>query len=219
MLKEVKKIALWGANGGMGRRYTSIIEWLGHEVLPIEFDTSFGEALHFCDEADAIIVATPTDSHVDICRGILHLEKPILCEKPVSRNIFELNRFLEELKGFSNTPFQMINQYELLYDATSTGDTVYNYYNSGGDGLYWDCINLIGLANGPIIIRDRSPYWCAKINGVSLKRGAIDGSYVNMIKNWLVCPIDNLEYIQETHLKVHGMLNEKSNHRNTSTLN
>lgn len=215
-MKGRQKVALFGSAGSMGRRYTAILNWLGHHVLPIEVDDSFGESLAACEDADAIIVASPTETHVDICRGLLHLEKPILCEKPITKNVFELNRFLETLKHFPETRFQMVNQYKYMTMPGVEGLTKYDFYNSGKDGIYWDCINIIGLAKGEVKILDKSPFWQCQINGFPLSRGKIDHSYIEMITDWLLSPFDNLEYIYESHLKVHGMLNEKSLNRNSS---
>lgn len=218
-MKGKKKIALFGSGGSMGRRYTAILNWFRYDVIPIEVDASFGESLAACEDADYIIVASPTETHIDICRGILHLEKPILCEKPVSTNIFELNRFLEVLKVYPNTRFQMVNQYQYMTLPGVEGLTYYDYYNTGKDGLYWDCMNIIGLAKGKIQIKNESPFWQCQINGFPLARGKVDHSYIEMIREWILCPLDNLEYIYESHLKVYGMIHEKSLDRYTGAFN
>jgi hypothetical protein len=80
----------------------------------------------------------------------------------------------------------MVNQYAYyshqIYEGV--GKTSYDYYNSGGDGIFWDCIQLIYLAKETICLSNNTPIWFAQINGVELDRETIDLCYVKMIHDF-----------------------------------
>jgi len=133
-------------------------------------------------KADDYIVATPTDTHFETIVDI-KLKYPdarILCEKPISKDWDEI-RALEKYAG---TLF-MVNNYQYLEHNYSAGGTYYNYYNSGNDGLYWDCIQLIHLAESDIYLNDKSPEWVVTLNGHYLNRDSIDYSYIMMVRDFL----------------------------------
>jgi hypothetical protein len=81
----------------------------------------------------------------------------------------------------------MVNNYAYYCDGIieTVGDTHYDYYNSGADGLAWDCIQLIHLAKSGVgYLRNDSPIWDCMINGTRLNRELIDMCYVKMIKDF-----------------------------------
>jgi hypothetical protein len=179
------KIYIYGYNGNMAKRYRAILHELGHTVGGIDIeDQEYGFA-H--EDADAYIVATPTAGHIDDLYALEFCGRPILCEKPITKDIEELEVLLEDFKK-SGTKLQMVSQYDYLIDDISTGHTVYNYFKSGGDGLAWDCINIIKHAKGIISIRNNSPIWTCKINGQKLNISQMDAAYIEMIADWLGNP-------------------------------
>ena len=50
-------------------------------------------------EIDAVYIATLPDSHANYCIAALNAGKHVLCEKPASVNLFELNRILDVAKA------------------------------------------------------------------------------------------------------------------------
>ena len=198
------KVAVYGFIGGMGRRYTTILQHLGHDWSGV--DLGIGDARNAALEADAVIIATPTATHVDMLRRLKDCGKPILCEKPFSKDLGELRALIAELKA-AGTRVQMVNQYDCLaFPRDARGLTVYDYFKSGGDGLEWDCISIVRHANGEIRLHNQSPIWNCWINGKQLSLADMDGAYVEMVDRWLRDPQDDLAKIWRAHKKVYDLI-------------
>jgi len=184
----------------MAKRYRAILRELGHETGGIDVgddEYSFGH-----EDADAFIVATPTECHVADLYDLEHCNRPILCEKPITKNIEELEVLLEDFKT-SGTKLQMVSQYDYLVDDTTSGMTSYNYFKTGNDGLGWDCINIIKHARGHISIRNTSPVWTCKINGQRINISQMDSAYIEMMTDWLKHPeYTDFRGILNAHKKV-----------------
>lgn len=170
-----------GSNGNMGRRYATILREMGQNFIGID-------VCHSLPAVDNYIIATPTDTHIDIiktCKG-LNMEANILCEKPITKKIKDFERIPKE---YWDDIF-MVNQYQYYPNiqtlAVDNGLTEYNFYHSGGDGLAWDCIQLIHLAKNKKRIRlsNKSPVWKASINGMELSKGLIDQCYLDMLEDF-----------------------------------
>jgi hypothetical protein len=188
----VGKYFIIGNRGNMGQRYGAILKDLGHEV--------FGRDLHDTNmedlsKMDGFIVTTPTDSHADDIEGLICFKKPILCEKPVIKDLVRLREIIGRL---GDTPFQMVNQYRFLC-GHSHGPTFYNFCKHGGDGIFWDCINVIGLAERDWHVSDTSPVWQCTINGQHIPQERMDFAYCYMIQDWLANPRGDLGYILQAH--------------------
>jgi hypothetical protein len=186
-----------GGKGNMGKRYASILKHLNskYDIVDVHNLEKFPEKAAV---ADRFIIATPTETHLDYIKQLIPMNKPILCEKPLSRDIQGLREALES-QGEKDLVF-MVNNYGYAYHISVDTDskyldaqvannvpgiTSYNYYNSGPDGLVWDCIQLIRMAQGPIMLSKHSPIWSCVINGVQIDRSAIDTSYVLMIADFV----------------------------------
>jgi hypothetical protein len=144
-----------------------------------------------------VIVATPTDTHVDLIEFYDHLGLPVLCEKPIAKDEAGLQRALKCDR------LTMVDQYSYLVGDDVEGDTYYNYWNSGADGPGWDCINIIGKSRtGVARISNKSPIWLCMINGQQLAIKDMDTSYCMMLDSWIKRPQDNREYIEKAHMRV-----------------
>ena len=175
-----------GANGSMGIRYQTIFEWLSLPYWAIDKEYGRDQMLSMADRADSIIVCTPTITHGDLLRDLIPLGKPLLCEKPISKDMDELNELLTMAKRKS-APFNMVMQYEeLLNDQgrSSNAMSEYNYFRHGNDGLVFDCLQIIALAKAEVWLNDNSPVWTCTINGQKLNLSDMDGAYIKMIKKW-----------------------------------
>lgn len=203
----IDKVLIIGGNGNMGRRYQAVLKFLGvqHRV----FDSQVRPIEHL-DWCNGIIIATPTETHynvfLDIYFNTLKNPKslPILCEKPFSTDLIEVENCLKFVLQ-NDLKFQMVNQYKhLAYpDAPKGCETTYDYYHSGADGIYWDCINIIGLdKTDNISLKNESPIWKCTINGQTIDRSDLDLSYVVMVKEWLQNPKSNVHYMMHAHEKV-----------------
>jgi hypothetical protein len=193
----MKYITLVGYKGNMGRRYASILDYLGITWYGVDINDK--KDPHPLSEG--IIIATPTESHPSCIAQWSRFNLPILCEKPVCRTKDQLDYLLKTVAA----PLQMINQYKFYsnYQEIDKGEsTQVNYYNTGTDGLVWDCINLIGLAKEDVHLYNTSPIWKIMLNGTFLDKRFIDNVYIDNIETWANNPIDGKEYIKHAHNRI-----------------
>ena len=185
---------LIGSEGSMGQRYKSILKHLG-----VSFDCWDLKVVpkYEIGHYHRFIVATPTDTHYNIVMGLSTYGKPILCEKPFSKNLYEVKDMLD-------VPcyIDQVMQYKYLVYAGDTGRSKYNYFRHGNDGLVWDCFQIVALANGSIDIAETSPIWTCAINGRNLNLSEMDSAYILQVQDFLrEKPVDRLD-IYRNHKKV-----------------
>ena len=186
-----KRIVVIGAKGNMGSRYCFYLRYLGCDVVEVDLDSG-----HTPMNCDGILIATPTENHIDHIRVAAEFNKPILCEKAISKDLKLVTDICE-----ADINLRMINQYgyfDLLYES---GATHYNYFRTGNDGLNWDCINIIGIARNEVYISNRSPVWTCCINGRRASLGDMDRAYLWNLQDWLVKEDHNKPYILHAHKK------------------
>ena len=206
LAKAKHKIAVIGGLGNMGRRYCSILDYLGISFYVIDLNTE----RKISRDTTGIIIATPTSNHYATLDEIKEFNIPILCEKPIATDKSQLDDILK-----MPCKLRMINQYQFFlsdgkeckiqYTDGSHRNlkTVYNYYNSGQDSIDWDCINIIGLdEGGNIKLSNKAPIWECTINSVPIPRDEMDRSYIWNIQDWLEKYDDNKKYIDKAHRKV-----------------
>lgn len=205
------KIYIAGANGGMGRRYKAILRHLGHEVWGFDLPDfsehhELAEQVRFeAESSDAAIIATPTETHLDMIDFFRLRDRPMLCEKPISKDLALLEK---KLAMFSRkgAKLQMVSQYDYLLEDIDEGPTYYNYFKTGNDGLFWDCINVVKHAKGKITLKNDSPIWQCWINGQKLNLGHMDQAYIEMVKDWLAnLNRTDFDGIWAAHKKVHDL--------------
>ena len=194
-------ILLIGSKGSMGLRYSAIFNYLNIKFIGVDRETSLEKIAELSMNCDKILIATPTDTHFEILKYLIPLDKNILCEKPISKNIKEIETIIK-LVNESKSKLNMVFQYgELVHN--SEGESIYDYYRSGNDGLNWDCLQIIALSNYFTTIRNKSPIWTCKINGLSLSIADMDRAYITFIKSWINGNLNqNLLWILECHKKV-----------------
>lgn len=213
------KVLLFGADGNMGRRYRAILKHLGHECIPIEVGFSWINFKGLIPAVDKVIIASSTEAH---WQNLLELKdadenRPggldVLCEKPVVKDVGQLNR-LRELCESAHINLYVVNQYQhLVNDLMLGGDAPlnveYDYWNSGRDGILWDCFQLVALATGGISLKNESPYWKCQINGCRLGIQRMDFAYVDMISDFLHEKNDvwGIDVIEKTTRKILEMQN------------
>lgn len=194
-------IALIGSDGSMGTRYQAIFNHLNENYVPLDRSRHSEESiLSQAAAADRILICTPTHTHLHYLRNLLPTRKPILCEKPVTKDL-EALRDLHLFCSRGGFTYQMVMQYKELALADTVGRwSSYNYFRHGNDGLAWDCTQTIALANGPVELKETSPVWECVINGQALNIRDMDWAYVSMIKRWLK---DELTMTMDEILKIH----------------
>lgn len=182
------KVLVIGSEGRQGARFCAILKYLGVEYEGVDIGLHHGS--YFKDYSHAII-ATPTDTHLDYiewCRiyGIRH----ILCEKPIDKNPDKIKELINIEK---ETKINMVCnwKYALGNKPIGTYDIHYSNYNTGKDGVGWDCIQLIYLANTLKIDTNTPYFFCQCLPADNMGRDEvielydIEQSYITMIKHWL----------------------------------
>ena len=184
------KVLLLGSEGNMGKRYKAILDYLRipFSCYDIKLFGLLEEAAEGCDRA---IIATPTNFHAESILDVLCVlpGKPILCEKPIDKNITVLKDLLERCAE-AKSDLRMVFQYRKVYkDDGMIGPSHYDYFRHGDDSLLWDCIQIVGLARGTVKLSESSPVWSCAINGQMLKLNMMDWAYVEYISDWLKSPM------------------------------
>lgn len=199
-------VYIMGNRGNMAKRYAAVLDYLGvsysgHDLGDTVSESEIKRHTH-------ILICTPTENHLEDLENFGRFQKPMLCEKPFTKEIDLLWKF--EKKNKAILPLiSMVNQYAQLTNVNDPGGpTVYNYFKSGGDGIAWDCINIIGLSRGTVEVLTTSPFWHCSINGKKLKLSDMDYAYIDMIIDWLRVSKGNWEYARIAHAKVVNYLEE-----------
>lgn len=171
----------------MGKRYCAILKHLGHTPLLVDLNTRLPT-----EEFDHAIIATPTDDHLRSINEVLEWfprTKHILCEKPIAKSSpVLLGAFFDSLHS-DGVNLYCVNQYQYLLDMDyalmTKGESWYSYYNSGKDGLHWDCFQIYALAKAEVVVDNDSPSWGCKINGTLIRPGDMDDAYIEMIRDFV----------------------------------
>ena len=200
-------VLIVGSEGNMGQRYVAICRERDIPYLCYDLNTKIHPHGY-----DKIIIATPTHTHLDMLRRYCMQNVDILIEKPICKT----PRGLEELKSIFRVSrrIYMVNQYayhsNLNYDKELT---FYDYFKTGEDGLSFDCIQLLALAEGRVRLFNKSPKWKCTVNGIEYDLSRMDDYYIKMIEDF-VGPMRKCwgpEKIIAAHRKVFDYENENIN--------
>lgn len=194
----IVKPLILGANGNMGLRYQAILKHLGVSYAAVD------DGDEVPADFDGVLIATPTALHRAHIDSFAAAGVPILCEKPIATNMADVTAVINTCEKHG-TCLAMVDQYAELTEY-GTGPTSYNYFRHGADGMYWDCINIIGHARGTVSIKETSPIWTCTINGHPLSLADMDMAYVSMIRHWLDTPRERLDYIYRAHSRVANLV-------------
>ena len=79
------------------------------------------------DEVDAVVIASSTDTHVDLLRRALQAGLPTYCEKPIDRDIDRVKRVVAEadeadLPVFVGFRRRFMPDLRVMYDSIREGD-------------------------------------------------------------------------------------------------
>lgn len=195
------KIHIVGANGSMGERYQAIFRHLNVAFTCSDVFTPQVEFERCINAASGIVIAAPTEKHFELIVSLAHLGAPILCEKPLSKDLEQLLH-IKRLVDSGSINLTMMAQYRYLDDPLSRGDSSYSYFRHGSDSLKWDCIQIIGLARGRVFLEGASPLWKCTLNGKKLSIADMDMAYISAVKAWLASPGDDIARLIEWHQKV-----------------
>ena len=177
----------------MGRRYQAILKAIDEPFHCVDVKRPVSDLAWF-EKADRFIVATPTETHYKIVKSLIPYGKPILCEKPFSKNLNEVKDMVESCAA-DGVPLDMMFQYALaLHIATlatggfaNSNNSHYSYFRTGNDGREWDCMQVIALhkdRDKPLYVGNTSPIWFCQLNGYVLTYPWIEAAYVSFVDVW-----------------------------------
>lgn len=202
----MKDVLIIGDKGNMASRYKAIFKMLGITYLGVDVDTHAQIVVESMEAAERFLIVSPTETHISWIKRCIPYGRPILCEKPVSMQLHTLDAVLNQTTAHV-VPFRMVFQYSMLVDPAASGPSSYDYFKHGNDGLQWDCMQIIALANDLIDLGETSPIWKCKINGQDLRLSDMDQAYVDYIKLWETEPGQDPDVIWQAHVKtkqLHG---------------
>ena len=177
----------------MGQRYQAILK---HLREPFDI-CDMGTGVPKYEKYDRFILATPTETHFRFVQILDKFRKPILCEKPLATNRHEIAGILD-----CKSPLSMMVQYAYYDREFFHGESSYNYFRHGKDGLVWDCFQIIALARGIVTVKEDSPIWCCYLNGEDLDLNKMDSAYVWATRNFLNNIFISKEQMLDWHVKV-----------------
>ena len=184
----------------MGTRYRRILRYLGLAHRAVDKETSHDQIKDLAHQSQGVLIATPTHTHARMIELCLSAGKPILCEKPLSTDVRTALNIIEKTES-AKVPLRMMMQYDCLVDRNSSGQSHYDYFKHGADGLAWDCLQVIGLSKFAPYLNDVSPIWKCAINGRTLNIQDMDQAYITYIQKWMRYPQEDLGFLREIHEK------------------
>src|SRR5580765_2002118 len=171
------KVLVCGGLGSIGSRYAAILKYLDHE--PVIFDTKINSEMP--EDWERAIIATPSYSHYDVCKKMIDIGKPFLCEKPLSKDVKQC----EELVSLDKKQIGfVVNNYKFITRKFPKPRIKYNFYKTGHDGLEWDCSQLIYI-DPECQLKTISPIWSFTIGLDSIFYSELENSYLKMIRSFL----------------------------------
>ena len=184
-------ILLVGSRGNIGGRYAAILRYLKIDFVGVDVGDKWPDPSTY----DKAIVATPTSTHYKICLRLAKLKKTFLCEKPLSKNPEEIQHLIDiGADGY------MVNNWCHVTEKIikpNSAKVYYDCWNTGKDGLLWDCIQLVYIARGNNFkINNQHPIFWATIdlragsNRIGLEK--IAHSYCYMIDCFIEEKTDKL---------------------------
>lgn len=189
----------------MGKRYQAILKYQDVPFECLDLDNlEDGPAL--LSKAEKIIIATPTDTHLNLISMVAPYKVPVLCEKPITKSRDELLH-LEQIAKTHSLNLTMMMQYSELPGFAFGPQSYYNYFRHGNDGLIWDCMQIIVLHKGrheDLVLHEKSPVWECKINGRWVDLREMDLAYIDFVSKWLtkLKTSHSMEYLIQIHDKV-----------------
>lgn len=198
----------------MGKRYQAILKFLEQKFVCFDLEHDRLEVLKYCVGVNGVILCTPTDTHAQWLNDLITIRcKKILCEKPIVKDPYELFEIYERAKEYE-IDIKMMMQYiypnlKGVGGASGEGESYYDYFRHGSDGIFWDCLQIIGLARGEVKLYESSPIWRCVINGAPLKIGQMDRAYIWFVGQWLRDllkqePKDIIEMHQKVYVMAQG---------------
>jgi Ulp1 family protease len=209
------KVLVIGSLGTQGRRYCAILKYLDIEHIGYDIVDSFNSVP--CNKITHAIIATPIDTHYHWCLWCVENKIPFLCEKPISKNIDEIETIKRECKNekvdgrmVCNWAFVLPYKNSNLSLNRHENTIVFDYFNTGKDGIY-DLIQPIYLSDEISSFKFKSPVYNCKINGAEVDQRDFDASYSVMLGAWFSENINHLWSMDDAIKATEKLLSWKGN--------
>lgn len=165
------QVALYGL-GRMGAHHGRHLEALGHEVIRVDQAKGWDGAP---SHADAVVVATPTRTHLDVARPWLERGIPVLVEKPLAASLAEA----EALAAFPTCVVGHIERFNPAFMALSGVEARFVQAERlapwADRGVDVDVVLDLMIHDLDLFAAlTRSPLREVRANGLSVRSGQID---------------------------------------------
>ena len=179
-------VLLIGGLGSIGLRYQAILKSINVPFIVYDYGSPLEDSPDYNGQKnipniqfDKAIICSPTETHINYVHQLIHLGKTFLCEKPLSKDMEDMESLPDYPAGF------VVCNYKFLVKPYGMSPSIrYDYYKSGRDGLLWDCCQLIYL-DPECELKNESPLWNLHVNCKEVPYRALELSYVQMIKSFI----------------------------------
>lgn len=184
------KVLVIGGLGSIGKRYRAILDYLGvknicHDTAnPTGYRHGLMDVLRE-EKFTHAIVASPTPTHYRYCMELIGLKIPFLCEKPLSADLDQCKKIRDDAAS-RRVKGHVVCNYKFLMERYNVKHKprYYNFYNTGRDGVEFDCCQLIYL-NPDITLCNTYPVWTLRTDMGDMSYAIMEHQYVVMLKDWL----------------------------------
>lgn len=165
------QVALYGL-GRMGAHHQRHLEALGHEVLRVDPEKGWAAA---ASHAEAVVVATPTRTHLDVALPWLARGVPVLVEKPLAASLAEA----EVLAAFPHCAVGHIERFNPAFMALAAVEARFVQAERlapwADRGVDVDVVLDLMIHDLDLFhALTRSPLREVRANGLSVRSGQID---------------------------------------------
>jgi hypothetical protein len=179
----VKKVLIVGSEGSIGRRYKAVVTHC--DALYIPCDKRNNTTHNIESDFDMAIVASPTDMHAYHVTRLLKKQKPILCEKPLGADMYDVRQILGE-PGAKDLVYVVDNWSWMIGSSETNNRIIYKNFFTGSENIAYNLAQPIYLSStSRFKFNLNYPYFEAIVNDKVYTTHDVDRSYVKMIHHWL----------------------------------
>jgi hypothetical protein len=179
----MKKVLIVGNSGSIGRRYHAILEWLGVSVVGFD-ELSLKGVLN--EKVDGIVIASPTYTHGKYLQEFKDRGIPILCEKPMSGKVEELESLFFDA---SRENISMVDNWVHMIGNHNTDNClVFSNFTAGKERTAYNLAQPIYLCRDGVLKVELDQPMCRiddLWSGKSYTSHDVDFSYIRMLTMWL----------------------------------
>jgi hypothetical protein len=187
------KVLLVGGLGNIGRRYHAILKNMGAKVCVYDIYDTYSNKPHEYDkfplvhfyDITHIIIASPTNTHIEYLKEYLGHNIPVLCEKPMGGDMESLLKLskhpnIDKVKMVCNWLF--LDPVEMKNPGLNT--IKYDYFNTGKESIEFNMAQAVYLDNNCSVKTDSATFKLS-INDIKISLYEMEMSYIWMLYKFI----------------------------------